>query len=65
MEDFMKIVKSIEETGLLKQEICDTIKNEAKEQKGQFFPVLLGTLALIFNFEMQKYYQKKPKFNGA
>ena len=61
----MKIVKSIEETGLLKQEICDTIKNEAKEQKGQFFPVLLGTLALIFNFEMQKYYQKKPKFNGA
>ena len=65
MEDFMKIVKSIEETGLLKQEICDTIKNEAKEQKGQFFSVLLGTLALIFNFEMQKYYQKKPKFNGA
>ena len=33
----MKIVKSIEETGLLEQEICDTIKNEAKEQKGQFF----------------------------
>ena len=65
MEDFMKIVKSIEETGLLEQEICDTIKNEAKEQKGQFFSVLLGTLALIFNFEMQKYYQKKPKFNGA
>ena len=65
MEDFMKIVKSIEETGLLKQKICDTIKNEAKEQKGQFFPVLLGTLALIFNFEMQKYYQKKPKFNGT
>ena len=61
----MKIVKSIEETGLLEQEICDTIKNEAKEQKGQFFSVLLGTLALIFNFEMQKYYQKKPKFNGA
>ena len=65
MEDFMKIVKWIEETGLLKQEIYDTIKNEAKEQKGQFFSVLLGTLALIFNFEMQKYYQKKPKFNGA
>ena len=61
----MKIVKWIEETGLLKQEIYDTIKNEAKEQKGQFFSVLLGTLALIFNFEMQKYYQKKPKFNGA
>ena len=65
MEDFMKIVKWIEETGLLKQEIYDTIKNEAKEQKGQFFSVLLETLALIFNFEMQKYYQKKPKFNGA
>ena len=42
MEDTIKIVKSHEESGLLiKGEI---IKNEAKEQKGGFFPMLLKTL---------------------
>ena len=41
----MKIVKSLEESGLLIEDISETIKNEAKEQKGGFFPMLLGTLA--------------------
>ena len=46
MEDIiMKIVKSLEESGLLIQGISETIKNEAKEQKGGFPPMLLGTLA--------------------
>ena len=40
MEDIMKIVKFLEEPGL-----CETIKNEAKEQKGGFLGILLGTLA--------------------
>ena len=40
----MKIVKSIEEAGLLIKGISETIKNEAKEQAG-FLPMLLGTLA--------------------
>ena len=30
----MKIVKSLEESGLLKQGVSQTIKNETKEQKG-------------------------------
>ena len=34
----MKIVKSL-------KGISETIKNEEKEQKGGFFPILLGTLA--------------------
>ena len=34
MEDIMKIVKSLEESGLLLKGISETIKNEAKEQKG-------------------------------
>ena len=34
MEDIMKIVKSLEESGLLIKGISETIKNEAKEQKG-------------------------------
>ena len=45
LEDTMKIVKSIEESGLLIKRISETIKNEAKEQKGGFLPMLLGTLA--------------------
>ena len=40
----MKIVKSLEETGLLIIGISETIKNETKEQKGGFLPILLGTL---------------------
>ena len=45
MEDIMKIVKSLEESGLLIKGISETSKNERKEQKGEFLPMLLGTLA--------------------
>ena len=45
MEDIMKIVKSRERSGLLIKGISETIKNEAKEQKGGFLSILLGTLA--------------------
>ena len=41
----MKIVKSLEESGLLIKGISETIKNEAKEQKGRFLSISLGTLA--------------------
>ena len=44
MEDIMTIVKSFEESGLLIKGISETIKNEAKEQKGGFLGMLLGTL---------------------
>ena len=33
MEDIMKIVKSLEASGLLIKGVSETIKNEAKEQK--------------------------------
>ena len=45
MENVMKIVKSFEETRLLIKGMSETIKNEAKEQKGQFLSMLLGILA--------------------
>ena len=45
MEDIMKMVKSLEESGLLIKGISETIKNEAKEQKGGFLPKLLGIFA--------------------
>ena len=40
----MKIVKSREEYGLLIKHISETIQNKAKEQKGGFLWMLLGTL---------------------
>ena len=37
MEDIMKIVKSLEESGLLIEGVSETIKNEAREKKEDFF----------------------------
>ena len=45
MEDIMKIVKSLKESGLLIKRISKTTKIESREQKGGFLPILLGTLA--------------------
>ena len=44
MNDIVKIVKSFEEPGLLIKGVSETIKNEAKERKGGFLGMLLGTL---------------------
>ena len=40
----VKLVKSLEDSGLLIKVVSETIKNEAKEQKGEFLGMLLGTL---------------------
>ena len=37
MEDIMKIVKSLKESGLLLKGISEIIKNEAEEQMTDFF----------------------------
>ena len=44
MNDVMKIVKSLEESGLLIKEVIETITNEAKEQQEEFLGMLLGNL---------------------
>ena len=44
MEDIIKIVKSLEDSGLLLKGVTETVQNEVKEQKGGFFSMLLGTL---------------------
>ena len=46
MEDIMKIVKSLGESGLLMKGANKTIENRAKEQKGGFTGMLLGTLGV-------------------
>ena len=44
MQDVSKIVKSLEDSGMLLDGITETVKNEVKEQKGGFLSMLLGTL---------------------
>ena len=40
----MNIVKSLEESGLLLKGVSERIQNQAKEHKGGFLAMLLGTL---------------------
>ena len=107
MKGIIKIVKSLEDSDLLLKGVSETVQNEAKKQKGEFFSMLLGTLGAsllgnilsvkginragegvirtgygnkrqdhkskmdlmpphpLTNFEIQKYYQNKPRFNGV
>ena len=44
MNDIMKIVKFLEESGLLIIGVTQTIKNEAKEQREGILGMFLGTL---------------------
>ena len=44
MEDIIKIVKCLEDSGLLLKGVSKTVQNETKEQKGGFLSMLLGTL---------------------
>ena len=44
MQDLSKIVKLLEDSGILLDGITETVKNEFKEQKGGFLSMLLGTL---------------------
>ena len=44
MKDIIEIVKSLKDSGLLLKGVSKTIQNEAKEQKGGFLSMLLGTL---------------------
>ena len=44
MQDFLKIVKSLEDSDILLDGITETVKNEVKEQKGDFLSMLLGIL---------------------
>ena len=44
MDDILKIVRSLEGSGLLLKGVSETIQNEAKEQRGGFLNTLLGTL---------------------
>ena len=44
IRNIIKIVKSLEDSGLLLEGATETVQNEVKEQKGRFLSMLLGTL---------------------
>ena len=52
MEDLIKIVKYLKDSGLLLKGVTESVQNEVKEQNGGFLSMLLGTLgaSLLRNF---------------
>ena len=44
IEDIIKIVKSLKDSGLLLKGLTETVQNEVKVQRGGFLSMLLGTL---------------------
>ena len=45
MNDILKIVKSLKDSRILLKGVSETIKDKAKEQRGGFLIMLLGTLS--------------------
>ena len=45
MKDIIKIVKSVEDSGLLLKGVSEIVQNEAREQKGGFLSMLLRALS--------------------
>ena len=56
MDDVMKIIKTLEDSGILLKGVTETIKNETKEQKRGFLSMLLDTLgsSLLGNLLSEK-----------
>ena len=56
IEDIIKIIKSLEDSGLLLEGVTETVQNEVKGQKGGFLRMLLGTLgaSLLGNILVDK-----------
>ena len=44
INDIIKIIKSLEDSGLILKGVTETVQNEVKEEKGGFLSMLLGTL---------------------
>ena len=65
-EDIIKIVKSLEDSGLLLTGVAETVQNEVKGQEGGFFSMLLGTLgaSLLGNLLNEKGIYRAGKSKG-
>ena len=56
MNDIMKITQALEDSSILLKRVTKTIKNETKEQKGEFLSMILDTLcaSLLGNLLAEK-----------
>ena len=63
IEDIIKIVKSLEDSGLLLKRVTETVQNEVRERKGGFLSMLAGTLdaSLIGNLLTVRGYIEQVK----
>ena len=63
MEYILKIVRSLDDSGLLLEGVSETIENEAKEQKGRFLSMLLGALgaSLLKYVTRQRIYKNRRR----
>ena len=46
MNDFIKVIETLENSGILLKGVTETIENETKEQREGFLSMLLGTLGV-------------------
>ena len=60
MEDILEIVKSLKDSGLLLKGVSETMQDEAKEQKGGFLSILLGTL----DASIRKYVSRQRSYKS-
>ena len=62
MKDIVKIVKSLEDSGLLLKRVSETTQNESKEQREGYLSMVLGTLRASFsrkyNIIFRKYFSR-------
>ena len=66
INDIIKIVKYLEDSGLLLKGFTETVQNEVKEQKGRFLSAILGTLgtSLLGNLLIGRGIYRAPKYKG-
>ena len=74
MNDIIKIVKSLEDSGIILKGVSETIKHEAKEQRTKPYVQakelkkksnLLIPFQSLTNFKISEYYENEPRFNGV
>ena len=65
MNDIIKIIKTLENSGILLKGVSKAIKNETKEQKGGFLSMLLGTLGASLLGNWWKRYNACRRWNST
>ena len=48
MDDFVKIVESLEKSGQSIDGASETVKHEIKKQEGEFFPAIMAPIATLW-----------------